>query len=157
MSDIGKLCYKSGGSSLAYKYGGTALIFKAEKPGSCTVQIDWRPESWICQTYNVEHQNTFSCNGSFTTGSGNVSKTTSGTSVVFTLTNISASANFTVTFSNTSTCSTSEDPGVKVNLVAAQSGAVPQMKTNVRCPMASEGSGTITVLFDANKKLSGVQ
>ena len=157
MSDLGKLCYKSGGSSLAFKYGGSALIFKAEKSGSCTIQVDWRPQTWICQTYNVEHQNTFACNGSFTVGGGNVSKTSSGTSVIFTLTNISGPATFTVTFSNSSTCSTSEDPGVKANLVAAQSGAVPRMKTNVRCPMTSEGVGTIAVSFDASGKLTGAQ
>lgn len=157
MSDVGKLCHKSGGSSLAYKHGGNALIFKAARPGGCTVQVDCRPATWICQTYNVEHQNTFSCNGAFAVGGGNVARTASGTSVVFTLTNITGPATFSVTFSNASNCSTTEDPGVKVNVVAAQSGAVPRMKTNVRCPMVSEGVGSITVTFDASGKLTGVQ
>lgn len=157
MSDLGKLCYKAGGSALAFKYGGSALIFKAYKPGNCTIQLDWRPATWICQTYNVEHANSVSFTGVFTSGSGTVSRSASGTSYIFTLSGISGPAVFAITFSNSSSCSTSEDPGVKVNLVAAQSGAAPQMKTNVRCPMVSEGTGTITVSFDANGKLTGAQ
>ena len=156
----GSLCYKHGSGSLCYKHSGTSLIFKGVKPtrpGECTVQVNWRPPTWICQTYHVEHQNQFSCTGSFTAGSGNVSRTASGTSVVFILSNISGPATFTLSFSNVSNCVTTEDPGVTADFVAAQSGAAPRMKTNVHCPLSSMSQGHVAVSFDASGKLSGVQ
>lgn len=153
---MANLVYKHGGTSLCYKHGGTALCFKGAKAGNCTVQIDWVPATWICQTYNVEHNITFTCNGAFTTGTGTISKSISGTSVVFTLSNISRNAIFTLTFSADSGCSSNEDPGVKANFVAAQSGAAPQMRNDAPVPFGPVPAATITVTFDGNGKLSGI-
>lgn len=41
MSDLGKLCYKAGGTELAYKYGGDALIYKAEEKPRTLVTFSW--------------------------------------------------------------------------------------------------------------------
>ena len=159
MSDLGKLCHKYGGTALAYKRGGNALVFKTQTttPGNCVIEVDWRPQTWICQTYNIEHQIVFTCTGAFTAGSGSVTRTAGTSSVTFTLSGISGTATFTITFSNNSGCSTTEDPGVKVNIIAAQSGATPRMLTNTHCPMANSGSKTVSVSFDSSGKLTGVQ
>ena len=41
MSDLGKLCYKAGGTELAYKHGGDALIYKAEEKPRTLVTFSW--------------------------------------------------------------------------------------------------------------------
>ena len=41
MSDVGKLCYKAGGTALAYKAGGDALIYKAEEKPRTLVTFSW--------------------------------------------------------------------------------------------------------------------
>ena len=159
MADLGKLCFKSGGSALAFKSGGTALIFKAlkKKPGACTIDVVWRPETWICQTYDIEHRISFDCTGVFTSGNGNAVRAVGASSVTFTLSGITGPAAFTLTFDMDNNCSTNEDPGVKVDFVAAQSGAAPCILTGVRCPSADAGSQSVVVSFDAAGWLTGVQ
>lgn len=170
-SDAGSLCHKTGSQSaggiispwppiLIYKHGGSELCFKAapgSKPGACVVQMDWRPATWICQTYNVEHENDVSYSASFTAGGGQIAAVEDEGSVVYTLSNIAGPAVFTITFSNESDCVTSEDPGVKINVVAVQAGANPQIKRDVRCPSDSEAVGSVAVSFDADGRLTGVQ
>lgn len=61
MSDVGKLCYKSGGNALCYKAGGSALIFKGSPGGETTIAMAWAADArdldicayWVGDSGNV--------------------------------------------------------------------------------------------------------
>lgn len=159
----GDLCYKKGGNSLCFKSGGSALVYKADpvaKPTEATVRVPWAPQSYTCTTYNTYHEITFSCSGSFTRGSGSVvSKTDGGTETIFKLQVTKGPAVFTVSVSDTTPCSaTEEDPGATCRVLAAQTGATPKSKSGVTIPRIDGGASpnTVRVSFDSNKKLTGV-
>lgn len=159
----GDLCYKKGGNSLCFKSGGSALVYKIDpsaRPTEAVVRVPWTPQSYVCNTYDTYHEITFSCTGSFTDGSGEiVSQTNGGTETVFKLRITEGPAVFTISVSDSTPCTaTDEDPGATCRVLVSQRGVAPIALSGVSVPRTDGGAkpNIIDVSFDEARKLTGV-
>lgn len=160
MSNVGRLCYKRGGSALCYKRGGSALIYKVNKgdePGAVTIRIPWSPQAYTCVTYGAYHDITFGVVAQTTQGSfETMSQEVGGTETVIRIEAVKEGpAELCIQLTCDMDCAADEDPGVTCRVLAKQDGGALVTRSGISVPRS--GGVSVYVKFDAQKKLYRVE
>lgn len=160
MSNVGRLCYKRGGSALCYKRGGSALIYKVNKddePGAVTIRIPWSPQAYTCVTYGAYHDLTFGVVAQGSQGAfGVMSQEVGGTETVIRIESVrEGPAELLVELTCLMDCAADEDPGVTCRVLAKQDGGALMAKSGISVPRS--GGVIVRVKFDAQKKLYRIE
>ncbi len=174
MSDIGKLCYKSGGSALCFKHGGSALVFKVKAGDWTMVSFAWGSDGRdldICAYWNgaPDMKMGFGYNTSTSEQvsgayhilySGDIKDTNASEWCKIKMDPWSSgSRTFTVHFNYWG--HDDDHPLDTCTVIASQQGGRTLIKRNVSCSTRSEekaqvGDPSVTVTFDAQGYLTSL-
>ena len=121
MSDVGKLCYKAGGSALCYKAGGSALVYKAVAPTDISLTLAFRPQTWVCYTYDSQHAGILNVNTLWDGANYSVTSSPYTITIPASYCKNGVSA-LQLTIATSDVCQAHEDPGVSVAFAATQNG-----------------------------------
>ena len=147
MSDIGKLCHKYGGSSLAYKRGGGSLIYKAApvtKPGDIILVLTAaQSEVGPIRSCGNIHSVIVSINGM--SGVGSVSTIVARGTRTLSVTTQSSGCDYP-----------DENPPMQITVVATQQTTGVTKQTAKSISNVATGNISVTINCAADGTLTGV-